>query len=72
MTTPPTISPLHKRPNQEEVIGRLLVTLLFQSNTSIFVFLPDLFGVSGSPKIILTTCLSIWIVLLYVTFKSDQ
>ena len=57
MTTPPAISPLHKRPNQGEITGKLLVTLLFQSNTSIFVFLPDLFGMPGSPKIILTTCL---------------
>ena len=57
MATPPTISPLYKRAKQEEITGRLLVTLLFQSNTSIFVFRPDLFGVPGGPKIILTTCL---------------
>ena len=42
-----------KRSEQEElVIGKLLVTLLFQSNTSIFVFLPDLCGVSGGSKIV--------------------
>ena len=57
MTTPPTISPLHQRPKQEEITGRLLVTLLFQSNTTTFVFLADLFGVPDGPKIILTTCL---------------
>ena len=42
-----------KRSEQEElVIGRLLITLLFQSNTSIFVFLPDLCGMPGGSKIV--------------------
>ena len=41
MTTPPSTRPPSKKSKQEEIIGKLLVTSLFQSNTSIFVFWSD-------------------------------
>ena len=49
MTTPLTISPLHKRSKQEDVIGRLLVTLLY--------------SMSGGTKIVLDHMFTVWICL---------